>query len=45
VSRRRRQPQQSRSQQLELVPSLYEMSDRKLPQAAEAAGEWDDFSG
>jgi superfamily II DNA or RNA helicase len=46
VSRRRRQPQPQRSpQQLELVPSLYEMPDRKLPQAAESAGEWDDFSG
>jgi superfamily II DNA or RNA helicase len=43
VSRRRRQPQQrSKSQQLELVPSPYETFERKLPQAAEAAGDWDE---
>lgn len=53
VSRRRRQPQQSRQpQQLELMRPLtgisktspYEEFERKLPQAAESSGNWDQES-
>jgi superfamily II DNA or RNA helicase len=45
VSRRRRQPQQSRQpQQLELMRSPYEVFEPQIPQAAESSGNWDNES-